>query len=390
MQHLPPVSPPSGLPDLSPDAIEHGQRVSEFILQRIKASNENALPFDEWMDLALYAPGLGYYVSGNTKFGGAELTGDFATAPELTSVFGQTLARQVVQILQGSGTANILEFGAGSGALAESILQTLDQAGLQPDYYILEVSPELQQRQKARLAPYGASVQWLKQLPEQFSGCVLANEVLDAMPVKAFCRDDNGEPSELYVTHDATGFAWTTRPPGNDLRTAVLDRMPAFPGYQSEINLRAEAWVRQMGHWLQRGAALLVDYGFPQREYYHPQRAEGTLMCHFRHYAHAQPLIMPGLQDITAHVDFTAMADAALDAGLDVLGYTSQARFLLNAGLPEILIAQAPQPQELSAVQKLISEAEMGELFKVMAIGKDLDIEYPLLGFVTGDRRDRL
>lgn len=390
MQHLLPVSPPSGLPALSPDAIEHGKRVSDFILERIKSSDENAITFDEWMDLALYAPGLGYYVSGNTKFGGKQPTGDFATAPELTPLFGHTLARQVQQILQGSGTTNILEFGAGSGALAESILQALHQSGLQPDYYILEVSPELQQRQKKRLAHFGSKVHWLQHLPEQFSGCVLANEVLDAMPVTIFRWNDNNELSELYVTHDVTGFAWATRPAGNDLSAAISDRMPAVPGYLSEINFRAEAWVRQMGHWLQRGAALLIDYGFPQREYYHPQRTEGTLMCHYRHYAHAQPLIMPGLQDITAHVDFTAMADAALDAGLDVLGYTSQARFLLNSGLTDVMMAQTQQPQTLSAVQKLVSEAEMGELFKVMAIGKDLDIEYPLLGFASGDRRDRL
>lgn len=390
MEHLPPVSTPSGLPALSSDAIEHGKRVSDFIIQHINASNDGVIPFDEWMDLALYAPGLGYYVSGNTKLGGTQLTGDFATAPELSPLFGYTLARQVMQILRGSGTTDILEFGAGSGALAESVLQALHQSGLQADYYILEVSPELQQRQKTRLAPFGAKVHWLQRLPDQFSGCVLANEVLDAMPVKLFRWDNNNEPSELAVTHKAGDFTWTTQQAGNDLRNAVAERMPPLPGYQSELNLRAEAWVRQMGHWLHRGAALLIDYGFPRHEYYHPQRTEGTLMCHFRHHAHAQPLIMPGLQDITAHVDFTAMADAALDAGLDVLGYTSQARFLLNTGLPDVMMAQTQHPQMLSAVQKLVSEAEMGELFKVMAIGKDLDVTYPLLGFSSGDRRDRL
>src|SRR5690606_27718877 len=185
---------------------------------------------------------------------------------------------------------------------------------------------------------------------------------------------------------------------------ALAQRMPPLPGYQSEINLRAEAWIRQMGHWLKRGAALLIDYGFPQREYYHPQRTEGTLMCHFRHHAHAQPLIYAGLQDITTHVDFTAMADAALEGGLDVMGYTSQARFLLSAGLPQLLTrmsepqaqeekaadgaALASQAQTLSAVQKLLSEAEMGELFKVLAIGRGID--GPLIGFAGGDRRDRL
>src|SRR5690606_24537709 len=184
---------------------------------------------------------------------------------------------------------------------------------------------------------------------------------------------------------------------------ALAQRMPPLPGYQSEINLRAEAWIRQMGHWLKRGAALLIDYGFPQREYYHPQRNEGTLMCHFRHHAHSQPLIYAGLQDITAHVDFTAMADAALEGGLDVLGYTSQARFLMNAGLAEALAASegagpqaglrdaasaASRANDMAAIQKLISEAEMGELFKVLAIGRGL--EEPLAGFSRGDRRDRL
>lgn len=390
MNSFSPAPLPSGLPDLSPDAVEHGKRISEFLAQRIDASNEGLIAFDEWMDLALYAPGLGYYVSGNTKFGGTLPTGDFATAPEFTPVFGQTLARQVRQILQGSGTTHILEFGAGSGALAEAILLTLQESDVQPDYTILELSPELQERQKKRLAPFGSNVQWLQELPEQFSGCVLANEVLDAMPVRLFRWGEDSTLSELCVTRSQSDFIWTTRPADDGLCTAVTDRMPPFPGYQSEINLRAEAWIRQLGQWLQRGAALLIDYGFPQHEYYHPQRAEGTLMCHFRHRAHAQPLIMPGLQDITAHVDFTAMADAALDGGLDVLGYTSQARFLLNAGLPDVMMGQTQEPQMISAVQKLVSEAEMGELFKVLAIGKNLDVTYPLLGFTIGDRRDRL
>lgn len=390
MDTLPSVARPSGLPALTPDAAEHSQRVASHLAQRMHDTPDNAIAFDEWMDLALYAPGLGYYVSGTAKFGGVQPTGDFATAPEMTPVFGHAVARQVEQILQGSGTNEILEFGAGSGALAHAVLQALHHRGITPQYSILEISPDLQARQKERLKPFGDSVRWLHHLPEQFSGCVLANEVLDAMPVKLIRRDHDNALSELYVTHGTSDFAWTTRPVEDRLHDLVNARLPAIPGYVSEINSRAEAWVTQMGTWLQRGAALLIDYGFPQREYYHPQRNEGTLMCHFRHHAHAQPLIMPGLQDITAHVDFTAMADAALDGGLDVLGYTSQARFLLNVGLTDIMMDQTPTPQALSAVQKLISEAEMGELFKVLAVGKDLDIEYPLLGFSTGDRRNRL
>src|SRR5690606_22939237 len=185
------------------------------------------------------------------------------------------------------------------------------------------------------------------------------------------------------------------RPAGPDLAAALAERMPPLPGYRSEINLQAEAWVRQIGGWLKAGAALLIDYGFPRREYYHPQRSTGTLMCHFRHHSHDQALCLAGIQDITAHVDFTAMADAALAGGLDVLGYTSQARFLMNAGLPELLVAStrngtdpAAAGRAMSAVQKLLSEAEMGELFKVLAIGRGIDA--PLMGFTRGDRRDRL
>jgi SAM-dependent MidA family methyltransferase len=221
--------------------------------------------------------------------------------------------------------------------------------------------------------------------------------VLDAMPVTLFRWNDDGELLEMGVSVNTGTFRYTAREASPDLKAKVEQRMPPLPGYQSEINVRAESWIRQMGQWLKQGAALLIDYGFPQREYYHPQRKEGTLMCHFRHHAHAQPLIYPGLQDITAHVDFTAMADAALEGGLDVLGYTSQARFLMNAGIAELVAAHGASVQDapatagpatLSAVQKLLSEAEMGELFKVLAIGKGLDT--PLMGFQRGDRRDRL
>ena len=390
MDPLPSVTYPTGLPSPGSDSLEHSQRVTQHLTQHIHASPDKAIAFDEWMDLALYAPGLGYYVSGTTKFGGSQPTGDFATAPEMTPLFGYTVARQVEQILHGSNSSHVLEFGAGSGALAEAILDALHKSGVTAQYSILEVSPDLQARQKERLKRFGDSVRWLHHLPEAFSGCVVANEVLDAMPVKIVRRNHDMTMSELYVTQGPEGFAWTARPAHQDLHDALDNPLPNSPGYQSEINLRAQAWVRQMGSWLKRGAALLIDYGFPRHEYYHPQRSEGTLMCHFRHHTHAEPLILPGLQDITAHVDFTAMADAALDGGLDVLGYTSQARFLLNAGLPDILMAQEQQPKALSAVQKLISEAEMGELFKVLAVGKDLDVEYPLLGFATGDRRHRL
>lgn len=426
---------PSNLPELDPSSLAHKEKMEAHLASAVQNTPQRYLPFDQWMHLALYAPGLGYYAAGNAKLGSRLGQGDFTTAPEMTPLFGQTLARQAAQVLQGSGSANVLEFGAGSGALAEAMIPALRAQGIEPRYHILEVSPDLRARQQQRLASFGAAVVWLDALPERFSGCVLANEVLDAMPTSLFCWNDDETVDEIgvrLIDHDSavapnaagspsTPFVWARRPAEAPLQDAVIERMPPMPGYQSEINLQGEAWVRGMGSWLEKGAALLIDYGFPRAEYYHPQRASGTLMCHFRHYAHSEPLIYPGLQDITAHVDFTAMADAALDGGLDVLGYASQARFLMNAGLPDLLVSldprdgkqhhatdplyppratgtpsfdgRSPMPattyaMAFSAVQKLISEAEMGELFKVLAVGRG--IHEPLAGFTRGDRRHRL
>lgn len=451
---------PTGLPALDPESAAHTQAVERYLVEQIEHAPWGFVLFEQWMNLALYAPGLGYYAAGNTKFGGQPASsgatpaealaqtvnaaasdagtspdvrqtsmGDFTTAPELTPIFGQALAQQVAQILKACGSTNVLEFGAGSGALAASLIPALRELGIEPTYQILEVSADLRTRQQQRLAASGTAVTWLDSLPAHFAGCVLANEVLDAMPVSLFRWDDTGHVLELGVTlghsyaHESdislrhrhaggvqaslgqlptqdgdapqnnTPFLLAERPARPHIAKAVAERMPPLPEYQSEINLQAEAWVRQMGSWLTKGAALLIDYGFPRHEYYHPQRSSGTLMCHFRHHGHDQPLIYPGLQDITAHVDFTAMADAALEGGLDVLGYTSQARFLMNVGLAHLLTNLDPNDtrhysQSVSAVQKLMSEAEMGELFKVLAVGKNLD--GPLLGFASGDRRHRL
>ncbi|WP_050856459.1 class I SAM-dependent methyltransferase, partial [Bordetella pertussis] len=359
------------------------------------------LPFSQWMSAALYAPGLGYYTAGATKLaspadaqGPALPAGDFVTAPELTPLFAATVARQVAQVLRATDTASVLEFGAGTGALAEGVLRALAGMDCPARYLIVEVSADLRQRQQSRLAPFGDRVQWLDQLPDAFAGCVLGNEVLDAMPATLFRWSETGTVQERGVTVDADGaFAWQDRDADAPLAQAVAQRMPPLPGYVSEINLQAEAWVRGMGLWLQRGAALLLDYGFPRSEYYHPQRAGGTLMCHLRHHAHADPFVAPGLQDITSHVDFTAMADAALAGGLQVLGYLSQARFLVNAGLLDALSQLDPADarayaQAVAPVQKLLSEAEMGELFKVLAVGRDMP--EPLLGFARGDRRGTL
>ncbi len=399
----PAATVPTGLPQPDADALAHAQAVADYLAQRIAETDRGFLPFDQWMQEALYAPGLGYYAAGSVKFGSALPTGDFTTAPEISPLFAQTLARQVAQVLHASGSNQVLEFGAGSGALATALIPALREFDIKPQYRILDVSADLQARQRQRLEPLQADVAWLDTLPDAFSGCVIANEVLDAMPASLFRWDDTGALLEVGVrlvqdtdTHEAapaSRFELATRPAPARLQAAASMRMPPLPGYQSDINLQAEAWIVQMGRWLECGAALLIDYGFPQREYYHPQRAEGTLMCHFRHHAHAQPLLYPGLQDITTHVDFTAMADAALEGGLDVLGYTSQARFLMNAGLTELLLRPGAgtaldHAGVMAAVQKLTSESEMGELFKVLAIGRN--INEPLTGFTRGDRRDRL
>jgi len=391
---------PATLPPLDLASAAHSAKVAEALRTAIRQA-DGWLPFDRWMAQALYAPGLGYYTAGAVKLaspadaaGPALPVGDFVTAPELTPLFAWTLARQVQQVLLDSDTRTVLEFGAGSGALADGVLAELDRLDLPVQYRIVEVSADLRQRQQARLAPYGARVQWLDALPEAFEGCVLGNEVLDAMPVSLFAWGERADVMERGVSLDETGeFTWHDRLAGRALAQAVATRMPPLPGYVSEINLQAEAWMRGLGGWLRRGAALLLDYGFPRREYYHPQRAGGTLMCHLRHHAHADPFVAPGLQDITAHVDFTAMADAALAGGLDVLGYTSQARFLMNAGLLELLsrvdAADAHGYARMaSPVQRLLSEAEMGELFKVLAVGRDMP--EPLRGFASGDRRGGL
>lgn len=399
---------PTGLPTLESELLSVLDENHDYLSQLI-VDQGGFLPYDQWMQAALYAPNVGYYSGGSTIFDAA---GDFTTAPELTPLFGQTLAAQVQQILmQCDDTAAIpaiLEFGAGSGLLAASVLTALDQLGLSNvPYFILELSPSLRARQQAQLAKFSDQVQWLDQLPTDFVGCVMANEVLDAMPVHLVQRGANEQILELGVglnqdsqSHAPSPFILLARPASGELQRVAHQRIPLIENYRSEINLQAESWVHEMGRWLKQGAALLIDYGFPTSEFYHQQRATGTLMCHFRHFAHDESLILAGLQDITAHVDFTAIADAALAADLEVLGYISQAHFLLNCGMTEHLEQLQAQldldnpihlqswTQQVSAVQKLLSEAEMGELFKVMALAKEIDP--PLLGFIMRDRRDYL
>ncbi|VCU68062.1 hypothetical protein PIGHUM_00109 [Pigmentiphaga humi] len=382
------------LPELDPLARAHADRVADHLAAQIRAAG-GWLPFDRWMEQALYAPGLGYYAAGSAKLaeGGRAPSGDFVTAPELTPLFARTLARQAAQVLQACGGAEVLEFGAGTGALADGLLAELDELGLRVRYRIVEVSADLRERQRARLAPYGDRVEWLDALPVSFTGCVVANEVLDAMPVRLFRWGEASLLERGVALGEGGQFVWQDRAAPADLARLVAARMPPLPGYVSEVNQQGEAFVRGMGTWLKAGAALLIDYGFARAEYYHPQRAEGTLMCHLRHVAHADPFVAVGVQDITAHVDFTAMAEAAVEGGLEVLGYASQANFLMNAGLMDLLARMDPADaaayaQAVAPVQKLLSPAEMGELFKVLAVGRGVD--EPLIGFARGDRSHTL
>ena len=359
--------------------------LAALVRQRISAAG-GWLAFDDFMALVLYAPGLGYYANAGRKFGQMPASGsDFVTAPEMSPLFGRALAAQVAQGLQVTASDCVTEFGAGSGALAGQLLDALDALGQAPRcYQIIELSAVLRQRQQARLARFGQRVVWLDRLPEAIAGVVVANEVLDAMPVKLLAWDGAAWAERGVALHESR-LAWVDR--ATDLRPAVDPRFP--PGAVTEIHPQAQAFIRTLAAHIQRGAgaiALLIDYGFPEAEYYHPQRSAGTLMCHQAHRADADPLVALGRKDITAHVDFTGIALAAQDAGLDVLGYTSQGRFLVNCGLGELL-THASLPEQVMA-QRLIAEHEMGELFKVIALGHACDAA--LIGFAQGDRTHRL
>ncbi|MDQ5915261.1 MAG: hypothetical protein QG584_1152 [Pseudomonadota bacterium] len=378
------------LPTPDADALAHSQCLQQRIADEISASG-GWMPFARFMELVLYAPGLGYYSGGARKFGAA---GDFITAPELTPVFARTLAAQAVQIMALSAP-QVLEVGAGSGRLATDLLLELEARDALPTrYFILELSGELRERQQETLAA-GAPhllnrVEWLDRLPERFDGLVLANELLDALPAH-LVRWSEGGILERGVGLQENGFCWAERPASGQLLARAQVLAESVPGnnYLSEISLAAAAWTASWADILGRGALLLIDYGFPRREYYHPQRNEGTLMCHYRHHAHPDPFYLPGLQDVTVHVDFTAIAEAGTEAGLDFLGYTSQAAFLFNCGLTGVL-AHTPSDDarrylpQANAAQKLISPAEMGELFKVIALGRGID--EPLVGFLSGER----
>ena len=370
------------LPSPDPQALAASRALLDRIGAELGAAG-NWIAFARYMELVLYEPGLGYYAAGARKLGAG---GDFVTAPELSPLFGRTLARQVAELLQ-PGDA-VLEFGAGSGALAEAILGELE--GL--DYLILEPSAELADRQRSRI---GNRAQWIDRLPPGFRGVMLANEVVDAMPVHALAWTHKGVLERGVCANEGT-LAWSDRA----ATAAVLANareleieIPPSGRYESELALLARAWMRSLGRFLERGMILVVDYGFPAREYFHPQRSMGTLACHYRHHVHDDPFYLPGLQDVTAHVDFSALAGAASGAGMDVLGYANQAQFLVNCGITELLAEENPADAKrylpaAAAAQKLLLPSEMGELFKVLAVGKG--VKGSLMGFSRGDRSGTL
>ena len=349
-------------------------------IRRAIAAADGWIPFDQFMAQALYHPGLGYYANERPKFGRQDADGsDFVTAPELSDLFGQALAVQVAQALQATGTHEVWEFGAGSGALALQLLEALgDQV---QRYCIVDLSGTLRARQQQRLARFADKVQWVTALPDALQAVVVGNEVLDAMPVQLLARI-GGIWHERGVAWSGEDFVWQDRP--------TTQRPPAdIDGphdYLTEIHPQAESFIRTLADRLSQGAAFFLDYGFPESEYYHPQRSTGTVMCHYLHRSDPNPLALVGLKDITAHVNFSGIALAGQDAGLAVLGYTSQARFLMNCGL--LLKMEHATHIERAQALKLITEHEMGELFKVIAFGAGP--EWEPLGFTQGDRSHTL
>ncbi len=383
------------LPLLNADELAHSRRVVEHIRGFMKEQG-GIIGFDAWMRLALYAPGLGYYSAGATKLGG---NGDFVTAPEIGSLFSRCLARQCADVLRVTG-GDILELGAGSGRMAADVLTELAAIDTLPERYsIIEVSADLAERQRARIAELprelAARVQWLDRWPERvMRGVVLANEVLDAMPVERFIvrnRPEGLDVRALGVGLRGEGFEWRETSPTPALMHAVADIVEALPlplpdGYVSEACLAFQPWIASLAAQLETGVALLIDYGLPRAHLYHPDRTTGTLRCHFRHRAHSDPFINVGLQDITAWVDFTRVAEAADSAGLEVLGFTSQAAFLIGAGIEPLLSTEMQladdarkQAQLAGEARRLLLPGEMGEIFKVIALGRGY--ESPLTGF---------
>ena len=379
------------LPAPSNLAQQHSEKLITLIKNEI-AQNNGAISFQRYMELALYAPGLGYYAAGSVKLGEE---GDFVTAPEISPLFSKALANAILPALNAEQI--IFEVGAGRGRMAADILVFLKKKNKLPkEYWILELSADLRERQKQTIAEtipeFLEHVKWLDELPERFSGIVLANELLDAMPIQLFQKTEN-DINEVNVV-------WLDDKLSFQLKSSFDERLvhrvkniedelgtEFNAGYVSEINFAAEDWIKSIAERLEQGIIVVIDYGFPRHEYYHEQRTQGTLMCHYRHRTHPDAFVYPGLQDITAHVDFTAMADAALEADLKVIGYTNQANFLMGAELLELAalneddISLEQQMEMASQVKKLTLPHEMGELFKVIGFSKNCDVSLPAFEF---------
>jgi SAM-dependent MidA family methyltransferase len=387
------------LPSLSDDEERHSSVAAAMIREQISAAG-GWMSFEKYMELALYAPGLGYYSAGSVKIGSQ---GDFVTAPEVSDLFSRCVARQCADVLAESGGGEILELGAGTGRMAATILEALaDLGGAVPTRYaILEVSADLADRQRARIQRLPAALRdrvvWLESLPETpVRGVILANEVLDALPFQRF-RLHDGKVAELGVALAGDAFVWSQKPQGIPAAADLIHELPlALPdGYVSEICLRTEPWIAGVGRCLDQGLLLLFDYGLPRAHYYHPQRTEGTLRCHFKQRAHDDPFINVAVQDITAWVDFTRVAEAALAADLEVSGFATQAAFLLGTGIEAMSAAAIDQEADPIAQARLAGEArrlllpgEMGESFKALALTRQL--QAPLRGFAYQDLRGSL
>ncbi|OIR04899.1 hypothetical protein GALL_129890 [mine drainage metagenome] len=386
----------STLPTPSLEAQEHSQQLVDLIQQNIVQAG-GWIDFFQFMQLALYAPRLGYYSAGSQKFGTG---GDFVTAPEISPLFAQTVANQIAQVLRMTH-GNVLELGAGTGKLAADLLLTLAELDVLPNhYFILEVSDHLREIQREWLnkkLPQDTlqRVMWLDALPAMFEGVVIGNEVLDAIPVHVVHATPQGL-CERGVVFAQDSFAWKDKIMPFEHKQDLFDMVQALNlpvDYITEVCPAACGMIASLANMLQQGIILMIDYGFSAREYYHPQRNLGTMMCHYQHYAHIDPLINIGLQDITAHVDFTSIAHAGVSNGLELGGYCSQAQFLMNSGILDIMAQVSPHDMAryaplAAAAQKLLSPSEMGDLFKVIALSKN--IEEPLIGFSSGDKSHAL
>lgn len=380
------------IPTLSADEQAASEALHQVIAQEIAAQN-GSIPFSRFMELALYAPRLGYYTGGAHKIGAG---GDFITAPTLSPLFSKTLSKQI-QTLLPQTAGNLYEFGAGTGVLAAQLLAHC-QSSLQ-HYYIVELSSDLAARQRDYIAQHAPDflhkVRWIGELPDTLDGVLLGNEVLDAMPIERIRRAENGQWQRAYVQHQNNEFLLEYKElDKKDMVQAALQYFPEIAPYTSELHLTQHAFITTLAQKLTRGAMIWIDYGFDAAQYYHPQRQDGTLIGHHKHHSIHDPFYRVGLTDLTAHVNFSDIADAGCSAGLDLIGYTIQANFLFNLGILDYLAQDYPQTdskeyvQAAFAVQQLTAQHEMGELFKVMAFGKQVDVDWQ--GFVFGDMCHKL